>query len=426
MNKIFSPVTRIAGTLRVPGDKSISHRGLIVAAMTNGACQIKGLGAGEDVASTMRCLESLGYELSLGGGEATLTGNGWRPRAGTDLDAGNSGTTMRLLSGALAGRPGSYRLTGDASLSRRPMGRIAEPLRLMGGKVSLFPGDLPPVEIEGMPLTGLSYTLPVPSAQVKGSILLAGLQAQGQTRITEVLPSRDHTERMLKWLGAEIEITSGVTLLSSPGALHEHKGFQLDVPGDFSSAAYLLTAACLVGKGQVEVAHVGLNPGRTGLLDILIAMGANLDQTIETTDPEPIGRVTARGAELSAVEIGAELIPRSIDELPLAALAATQATGITVIRDAAELRFKESDRIGALAKGLRTLGASVEDMPDGLIIEGPTSLTGGTVDSEGDHRIALTFAVAAMVASDPISIEGWECTAISYPGFEEDLRKVAS
>jgi len=394
--------------------------------MTNGSCQIKGLGPGADVASTMRCLVSLGYECSAGTGEVTLAGNGWRPRAEADLDAGNSGTTMRLLSGALASQPGSYRLTGDASLSRRPMGRIAEPLRLMGGKVSLSAGDRPPVEIEGRPLSGLSYTLPVPSAQVKGAILLAGLGAQGPTQISEALPSRDHTERMLKWLGAEIEMTNGVTLLSSPGALHEHKGFWVDVPGDFSSAAYLLTAACLVDNGHVEVTHVGLNPGRTGLLDILRAMGANLDQTIETTNPEPIGRVAARWAELSAAEIGAELIPRSIDELPLAALAATQATGTTVIKDAGELRFKESDRIGVLAKGLRTLGASVEDMPDGLIIEGPTPLTGGTVDSEGDHRIALTFAVAAMVASDPISIQGWECTAISYPGFEKDLRKVAS
>lgn len=410
----------------MPGDKSISHRALIAAAFTNGPCRIRGAATGEDVASTRRCLGALGFESSNhADNEIVVTGNGWNLSAEADLDAGNSGTTMRLLAGAVAGSMGRYRIGGDQSLVRRPMARIAAPLRLMGATLNLSKGDVAPIEIQGGQLRGIEYHLPVPSAQVKGAILLAGIQAEGITTIVESQPCRDHTERMLAWLGADIAVGDGQTVLSGPGALPKNDGFEIAVPGDFSSAAYFLTAACLAKKSRVEVTGVGLNPGRTGLLDILRAMGANVVEVIDETDPEPRGRSYADSAELRSTEIGGDLIPRSIDELPLAALAATQATGTTVIRDAAELRLKESDRIGVLAKGLRTLGASVEDVPDGLIIEGPTPLTGGSVDSHGDHRIALTFAVAATVAAGPISIRGWECTSISYPGFEQDLRKVA-
>lgn len=427
MDMTFEPATRVSGRVRPPGDKSISLRALIAASMTGGRCSLSNLAAGADVGSTRGCLARLGYLFEKGSSfEETVVGNGWRPRSPQRLDAGNSGTTMRLLAGALAGTNGEYSIEGDESLSRRPMGRIAEPLRLMGAAVGLSDGERPPVRIKGAPLQGIEYALPVASAQVKSAVLLAGLQAEGRTRVTEPARSRDHTERLLRWLGINVDERDGSLEITGGREMFEHPGFRLTVPGDISSAAYFLVAAILSPGGNIEVTGVGLNPSRTGILDILEGMGARIETEVSETDPEPSGTATASSSSLEGVKVEGEVIPSAIDELPLVALAATQATGTTVIREAAELRLKESDRVKTLAVALRTLGASIEERPDGWEIEGPTRLTGGRVSSGGDHRIALTMAVAGTISSAPICIEDWECTEISYPGFDSDLAAVLS
>jgi 3-phosphoshikimate 1-carboxyvinyltransferase len=327
---------------------------------------------------------------------------------------------MRLLTGALAGRPGRFVLSGDASLSSRPMERVASPLRRMGASVSLASGGRPPIEVEGRQLHGIAYDMPIASAQVKGAVLLAGLQAEGPTSVVEPGPSRDHTERMLAWLGLPVSIAPGTVSL----AAGEHlplPAFELDVPGDFSSAAFWVAAATLIAGSEVCIEGVGVNPSRTGLLEILTSMGAAVEVIPEAAEPELIGSLRVRSARLRGVRVSGGVVARTIDELPLVAVAATQAEGVTTIRDAAELRVKESDRLSVLASGLRELGADVEEAPDGLSVRGPTPLHGGRVESAGDHRMAMAFAVAAMVASEPVTIAGWESTAISYPGFLDDL-----
>jgi 3-phosphoshikimate 1-carboxyvinyltransferase len=422
-------VEHLRGTLAVPGDKSVSHRGLILAAMAGGRCSIRGAAPGADVASTAECLRRLGLPLALGPVPPLLEvdGIGWQVRPSASLDAGNSGTTMRLLAGALAGRPGTYEISGDASLSARPMERVAVPLRAMGAGVTLGPGGRPPMRIDGGPLRGITYPMPVASAQVKGAILLAALQAAGVTRVTEPGPSRDHTERLFSWLGLPV--------LAGPGwvelAAGEHlplPAFALDVPGDFSSAAFWVTAAAVVAGSDIRLPGVGVNTSRTGLVDVLSAMGASVEVSPESVEPEPVGAIRVHSAAsggLQAIEVGGDLVARTIDELPLVAVAATQAEGTTVIRDAAELRVKESDRLAVLAAGLRALGADIEEAPDGLVIHGPSALHGGTVDAHGDHRMAMAFAVAAMTASDPVTIGGWESTVISYPGFLDHLAELS-
>jgi len=356
-----------------------------------------------------------------------VDGLGWEVASEADLDAGNSGTTMRLLAGALAGRSGKYRLSGDASLSARPMERVAVPLRAMGAGVDLGEGGRPPIVVSGGGLSGIDYTLPVASAQVKGAVLLAGLQASGETRASEPGDSRDHTERLLSWLGVPVRI--GERTVSITGGNHlPLPAFALDVPADFSSAAFWVTAAILVPGSEVRLPGVGINRSRTGLLDVLSAMGAAVGVAVEGEVPEPVGSITVRSGRevaLQATDVGGELIARTIDELPLVAVAATQAQGLTVVREAAELRVKESDRLAVLAAGLRALGAAIEEAPDGLAITGPTKLHGGRVDAHGDHRMAMAFAVAALAASDPVTITGWESTAISYPGFLIDLAELA-
>lgn len=428
MEMRFEPVSRISGSVRPPGDKSISHRALILASMTSGACRLNDLASGRDVSSTVRCLQRLGFEISDEppgyGSSVTVKGNGWRPAGSADLDAGNSGTTMRLLAGALAGTSGNYRISGDASLSRRPMGRIADPLRLMGAQIGLSPGDRPPLEIEGRRLRGVEYRLPMASAQVKGAVLIAGLQARGRTSVLEPVPSRDHTERLLGWLGAKIGRMDKSVEVFGGEELFEHRGFRMDVPGDISSAAYFLVAGILSPEGRIEVEGTGLNPSRTGLFDILRRMGAQIEIDVAASDPEPSGTVVARSGPLQGIEVSGEVIPGAIDELPLVALAASQAAGTTVIRDAAELRVKESDRIHTLSVALRALGASIEEQPDGWIVRGPTRLKGGHVSPGGDHRIALCLAIAGTIADGPVIVEDWDCTHISYPGFEDDLAAV--
>ncbi|HEX2054791.1 MAG TPA: 3-phosphoshikimate 1-carboxyvinyltransferase [Actinomycetota bacterium] len=426
MDQTFSPMGRISGRLTVPADKSIAHRAFLLAAMAGGSSRIAGRIAGEDVSSTMRCVEVLGAGIERRGpGQYSVAGTGWSIPDEASLDCGNSGTTMRLLAGALAGRPGSFLLTGDASLSRRPMERVAEPLRRMGAAVDTSAAGRPPIRVTGARLHPISYAGPVASAQVKSAILLAGLQAEGTTTVEEPEPSRDHTERMLAWLGCQVGVEGRSVAVTGGEELFRHPGFVMKVPGDLSSAAFWIVAAVLAPKGRVTVEGAGLNPGRTGVLEILAAMGADLQVDRFADQPEPFGSVTAAAGSLQATEIGGPLIPRTVDELPLIALAATQAEGVTVIRDAAELRVKETDRIAVLAAGLRTMGAKVEDRPDGLVIEGPTPLHGGVVDAAGDHRMALTFAVAGLIGRDSVTVRGWEAANVSYPQFLDDLAEVA-
>lgn len=426
MDKAFSRIERLEGTLEVPADKSIAHRALMFAGMAAGTSRVTGQISGEDVNSTRRCMEALGAQVTgQGPGALLVRGTGWKTPAEADLDCANSGTTMRLLAGALAGRKGKFTLSGDPSLSRRPMLRVAEPLGLMGASVETSENGRPPLTIRGRRLKPIIYRSPVPSAQVKSAILLAGLQADGLTTVQESAPSRDHTERILAWLGCRVLRTEGQVSVQGGDQLFRHGGFELQLPGDLSSAAFWLVAAILAPAGEIRVEGVGLNPGRTGILDILTAMGADLEIVPTADSPEPVGTVVARPGPLQGTEVGGATIPAAVDELPLVALAATQAEGTTVIRDAAELRVKETDRIKMLAEGLRALGAKVEDRPDGLTIEGPTPLGGGLVQAAGDHRMALTFAVAGLIAREPVTVEGWDAASVSYPGFLDDLKKVA-
>jgi len=426
MDVTLSRVDRLEGNLAVPGDKSVSHRALIFAAMAAGRSVIRGAAHGADVASTAASLARLGLDVPAGSVPRLLSveGLGWEVARDADLDAGNSGTTMRLLTGALAGRPGRFVLSGDASLSSRPMERVASPLRRMGASVSLAKGGRPPIQVEGRPLHGIAYDIPIASAQVKGAVLLAGLQAEGPTSVAEPGVSRDHTERMLAWLGLPVTIAPGTVTLGA-GKHLPLPAFELDVPGDFSSAAFWVVAATLVPGSQVCIEGVGVNPSRTGLLEILASMGAEVEVIPQAAEPELIGSLRARSAGLRGVRVSGGVVARTIDELSLVAVAATQAEGVTTIRDAAELRVKESDRLAVLASGLRELGADVEEAPDGLSVRGPTPLSGGRVESAGDHRMAMAFAVAAMIASGPVTIGGWEGTAISYPGFLDDLAGLA-
>jgi 3-phosphoshikimate 1-carboxyvinyltransferase len=425
VDETFAPIVRLSGTVEVPADKSIAHRALMFAGMAGGASRISGRISGEDVASTRRCMESLGAEVAEEApGVLVVRGTGWKVPGSADLYCGNSGTTMRLLSGALSGRPGAFTLSGDASLSRRPMRRVAKPLRQMGAVVETDRLGRPPITVRGGALRPITYSPPVASAQVKSAVLLAGMQAEGTTTVREPAPSRDHTERLLQWLGCGVKLGEGRVSITGGDELFRLDGFRIEVPGDLSSAAFWLVAAILAPAGKLEVRGVGLNPGRTGILEVLEAMGADLQVSPSGEEPEPAGTVVARPSPLRATAIEGPMIPRAVDELPLLALAATQAEGTTVIRDAADLRVKETDRIAVLSRGLRTLGASVEDRPDGVVVDGPTPLTGGVVDAGGDHRMAMTFAVAGLIASEPVTVRGWEAAAVSYPGFAEELRRV--
>ncbi|MEO7804737.1 MAG: 3-phosphoshikimate 1-carboxyvinyltransferase [Actinomycetota bacterium] len=392
-------MTSLKGRLRPPGDKSISHRALIFEAMSGKTCDIHGLADGDDVSTTRDCLAHVGKG---------------------QLDCRNSGTTMRLLSGYLAPMAADFELVGDQSLSKRPMDWVATPLTQMGASFELHEGRFPPVRLKGGPLTAIEYELPVTSAQVKGAILLAGSMAEGTTIVTESRPTRDHTERMLQAFGADVVFGPG-QIKVRPSTIEV---FHLDVPGDISSAAFHIAAACLVADSEIVIEDVGLNPTRLGFLDLLSAMGANIETMLQTEKPEPTGEVVARSSQLHAITIEGDDIPRAIDEIPLLALLATQAEGTTIIRNAEELRAKESDRIKTICEGLRHLGANVEEVADGIVVSGPTRLSGGTVNSYGDHRIAMTFAVAGLISTDVINIEGWDCVSISYPGFARDLESL--
>ena len=417
----------LSGRIRVPGDKSISHRALLVGALARGTTRVHGLLDAGDTESTAACLRALGVTVSsLNRDPVRVEGRGLGGLSAPAviLDAGNSGTTMRLLAGILAAHDFSTTLTGDDSLQRRPMDRVAEPLRRMGAEVSgRGPRCQPPIRLRGGRLSAIEHRSPVASAQVKSAVLLAGLHAAGETRVIEPAPSRDHTERMLRAFGADIQ-TEGPVVRVRGGA--QLIATEIRVPGDISAAAFLLVAAAITPGARVTVENVGLNPTRTGALDVLAAMGAVVEVSPAADTGEPTGAVTVEHRSLRGVSIGGSDIPRLLDELPALSIAASVAEGATEIRDAAELRVKESDRLAAIARELSRLGAAVEERPDGLRIAGGARLRGGVCESGGDHRMAMALAVAGLAAAAGVSVRGAECINTSFPGFVDALRSLGA
>lgn len=429
MQRIIHPTQQIKGEIVVPGDKSISHRALLLAAVARGESLIRGLAPGADVKSTTRCLRVLGIpiespETSNGTAVIRVQGRGLRGLQAPKetLDAGNSGTTMRLLAGLLAGQPFHSAITGDESLQKRPMGRIIEPLEQMGAKIKSRNGYAP-LSIEGRGLTGIRYELPLASAQVKSCLLLAGLYADGTTTVIESQGSRDHTERMLHLMGAGFQ-ANGQMLAVRGGC--ELASCEFFIPGDLSSAAFFIAAATVIPGSELVIRCVGTNPTRTGFLECLHQMGGSveyLNKREQSSEPVADLLITSPPS-LQATEIAGNLIPRLIDEIPLLAVLATQAEGMTIIRDAHELRVKETDRLRAVVENLRRMGAQLEEQADGLIISGPQALKGAQIASYGDHRIAMAFSVAGLIAEGVTTIEGAEWVDISFPGFFKRLERI--
>ncbi len=424
MNRTLHKARRWRGALSVPGDKSVSHRGLMLGALADGRSSMTRLAPGRDVACTADCLRKLGVRIDATGDGAVIHGNGpyGLSKPGETLDAGNSGTTIRLLSGILAAQPFDSTITGDDSIRRRPMKRIVEPLLSMGARVETSAGFLAPMIIRGTRLRPVDYTLPVPSAQVKSCILMAALFAEGKTSVTEPALSRDHTERMFEHLGIRF-LRNGLRVeIEGPQA--PEPGC-IDVPGDLSSAAFPMIAAALIPDSELILHDVGVNPTRTGILDVLRAMGCDVaESNPRTANREPRADLVVRSSSLRGAEIGGDLIPKIIDEIPVLAIAASQASGRTVVRDAAELRVKETDRIAALAKNLTAMGVRIDVFDDGFAIEGPQRLRGAVVDSLNDHRIAMAFAVAGLIAEGRTTVTNTECADISFPGFFDLLEEV--
>jgi 3-phosphoshikimate 1-carboxyvinyltransferase len=411
--------------IRVPGDKSIAHRALILAALAKGESTLMQVPDGKDVLATQSCLGALGVQISTSGVTARIAGrglSGMRTPA-QPLDCANSGTTMRLLAGALAGGRVNTTLAGDESLLQRPMSRVVDPLLAMGALIRSHDGKAP-LQIKGTPLTGRRHRLPLPSAQVKSALLLAGLQAEGRTCVEELVSTRDHTERLLRAMGATIR-SAGLTVEV------EHQGAPLrplhfTIPGDFSSAAFWFAAAAIRPGCSVRLAGVGLNPTRTAFLRMLEAMGSEVMVELESTESiEPAGSVSVTGRGLRSLQVGAHDVAAAIDEIPILMVVATQAEGTTSIEGAGELRVKESDRIQSMTDGLRRMGATVDVLGDSLKITGPTRLRSASVEAFGDHRVAMALAIAGLCAEGPPRINGAESADVSYPGFFKQLEALA-
>jgi 3-phosphoshikimate 1-carboxyvinyltransferase len=434
----IQPAKSINGGVELPGDKSISHRYAMLAGLAEGASELRHFSAAADCHSTLKCMSALGADVKIEKDFVRVTGrgarglkSGWRA-----LDAGNSGTTMRLLAGILAGQNFTTRLTGDASLQKRPMKRIVGPLREMGAHIRAREDNFAPLEIHGAKLKAIEYNMPMASAQVKSAVLLAGLFADGVTVVTEPARTRDHTELALGEFGATIEKHGRTTrihgLRSGSGDSSNGSGKliakSLDVPGDLSSAVFFIAAASLFPESSLLIHNVGLNPTRTAVLDLFLSMGASIQMpSLRSAHGEIVGDLAVKGAPLKGAVIEGEQIALLIDELPmLAALGPFTENGIE-FRDASELRVKESDRIAALAENLKRMGATVEERPDGLKVEGRKAgkLHGAEIDSKGDHRIAMAFAIAGLAAEGETVIRGAECAGVSYPTFFEDLKRVA-
>ena len=430
--------SRLEGELRLPGDKSISHRALMLALLADGASTIRGAGDGADVRSTAGIVAALGAEVERAPGaggnvDYVVRSDGAPRQPEAPLDCGNSGTSLRLFAGILAGHPIRATLDGDASLRGRPMARIIEPLRSMGATVEGGDADShPPLAVTGRsPLRAVDWSTPVPSAQVKSAILLAGMRADGVTTVREAVATRDHTERMLRARGVTVRTgrgEGGGTMIQIEGGASMQARDEL-VPGDPSAAAFWLVAGVIHPTAELRLRDVGVNPTRRAVIDLLLRMGASIEET-PTGDPrtegEPIADLVARSSDLSGIELSPADTAAAIDEIPILCLAATQASGRTVIRGAGELRLKESDRIAGIVDGLRALGARIESRGDDIVIDGPTPLRGAVVDSRGDHRLALTFAIAGLIAGGHTTIGDAASVSVSYPTFFDDLERIRS
>lgn len=417
MKYVVPAAKSIIGEMVVPGDKSISHRAVMFGALANGTSEIRGLSLGLDVKSTISCLKDLSINITFEQGITRVAGRGYRglrkPRS--ELNAGNSGTTMRLLSGILAGQNFVSTITGDESLRHRPMQRIIEPLRQMGANILGSDDNYAPLRIQGSVLGSFHHQLKIASAQIKSCLMLAGMYAQGTTKITEPTKSRDHTERMLSYLGADVGINDRTVSIEGFPLLQAGPIF---VPGDISSAAFFIIAALILPGSEILIKNVGINPTRIGIINVLQKMGANIIQDeIRVENYESFCNLYIRATELKGTTIAREMIPRVIDEIPILAVAATQAEGETVIRDAKELRVKETDRIHAVVENLRRMGAEVDELPDGMIIPGKQNLHGAEIDSFGDHRIAMAFSILGLLAHGETVIHNADCVDISFPGF---------
>ena len=427
MSGVFiKPVSGVAGKVQVPGDKSITHRAALLGGMAHGETHVSNFLLGQDCLSTLRCLRQLGVSWERQGTEVWIRGEGMEAwTEPTDvLDAGNSGTTSRLMLGVLAGSPFAVTLTGDASLRTRPMRRVTDPLKQMGAQImGRLDGNLFPLTMSGGQLQGRAFQTAVASAQVKSAIILAGLRASGETSVEEPTLSRDHTERMLRGFGVEVLSERTLVRVQGGGRL---TGQEVSVPGDISSAAFFLVLGSLAERGELILPNVVINPTRTGILDALRAMGADIEVLdVAEICGEPRATLRVRQAKLQGIEIGGDIIPRLIDEIPILAVAACFAQGETVIRDAAELRVKETDRIRTVAEGLKALGGKVEEFPDGLRIQGQPSLRGGQANSQGDHRLAMAWAIAGMLSQEGVSVEDMAAADVSYPDFLAVIKKVA-
>lgn len=412
----------VEGVVRVPGDKSLTHRGILLSALAAGVMTLNGWLDAGDTRSSLGFVQSLGVEvLDMTGERLVLRSSGHPEESAGPIDCGNSGTTMRLATGIAAAVPGLTILTGDASLMRRPMARVATPLQALGVPVWHRQAGTAPLVIQGGPHAGGAVSLPVASAQVKSAILLAGVTAEGSVTVEEPVATRDHTERLLRAMGVRVE-TSGQRVRVFPGAL---QALSLAIPGDPSSAAFWAALAALRGPRRVTLPNVLLNPGRIGFFALLERMGADIRIEIEQENPEPVGTIQVESCDLRSTTVRAEQVPSMVDELPLAALVATQARGITRIQGAQELRVKESDRLQVTREILGAMGAKIQELPDGWVIEGPTRLHAARVDAHGDHRMAMLAYVASTVADGLVVLSGEECVAISYPGFFQQFHDLS-
>lgn len=421
----LTKTARLRGELTVPGDKSISHRSVMFGSIAKGVTEITGFLQGADCLSTIGCFSAMGVEIRNSGEQVTVQGRGLRGlrQPGHVLDCGNSGTTTRLISGILSGQNFPVTLTGDASIRKRPMKRIMEPLQMMGAEITSIQGNgCAPLRIEGRPLQGIHYQSPVASAQVKSAVLLAGLYAEGETKVTEPALSRNHTELMLRYFGAEVDSQETTASIRPAEELY---GQKIHVPGDISSAAYFIAAGLLVPDAELLIRNVGINPTRDGILKVCQMMGADITLLNEDhSSAEPVADILVRSSGLKGCVIEGPLIPTLIDELPVIACLACFAQGETIIRDAAELKIKESNRIQVMAENLTAMGADVTETEDGMVIRGGRPLHGASIHCHMDHRIAMSFAVAALAAEGETVIQDSECVNISYPGFFGELGRV--
>ncbi|WP_349668846.1 3-phosphoshikimate 1-carboxyvinyltransferase [Lacrimispora sp.] len=421
----FTKASPLRGELSIPGDKSISHRSIMFGSLAKGTTEITNFLQGADCLSTIACFEKMGIGIENNGDSVIVHGNGLfgLKKPDTILDCGNSGTTTRLISGILAAQDFDVTLTGDESIKKRPMKRIMDPLSHMGADIRSLEGNgCAPLVITGKKLYGIHYTSKVASAQVKSAILLAGLYADGETKVTEPYVSRNHSEIMLKYFGADVS-AEGTTATIRPAK--ELYGNRIVVPGDISSAAFFIAAGLLVPGSEILLKHVGINPTRDGILSVCRDMGADITLLNKNTDSgEPTADILVKSSTLHGTEIGGSIIPTLIDELPVIAAMACFAEGETVIRDAGELKVKESNRIEVMVRNLSAMGADVTETEDGMIIRGGRTLHGAVIDSKLDHRIAMTFAVAGLCAEGETEIKGAECVNISYPGFYQDLERL--